>query len=102
MKRAELEAYLTDRECAACIYWSVTYSPEHGVNQGQCRRYAPCPTTDGDAPSWPMTEGDAWCGEWASIPEYTASARAEQGKLLEKGEAASGTTRKAAKARVRG
>jgi hypothetical protein len=50
--------------CARCRYWRRL---EANPSQGECRRRAPRPVTDGGVHSvatWPVTDPDDWCGEF--------------------------------------
>jgi len=61
--------------CYDCMYWTEieppTLPPPHHIiyHEGTCRRYPPtAPAIPGDdlvQLSWPWTDCDDWCGEFA-------------------------------------
>ena len=55
--------------CRRCRHWSpLAGNPE----QGECRRFAPRPAVSSSVhmlASWPVTNGDDWCGEFVARPK---------------------------------
>jgi hypothetical protein len=54
--------------CGNCRFWKMMLELE-----GCCRRYPPVTIMSKEVPcdSQPMTDRDAWCGEWSPDAETT-------------------------------
>ena len=58
---------MTDRKCANCAYRGVEIKDAKERPDYQCRRYAPRPTPNLQATTWPHVEADDWCGEYKKL-----------------------------------
>ena len=55
------------KQCESCAYWKRPNEKPAAI-VGECRRYAPRPSSTGSFASqsftmWPETRDDDWCGE---------------------------------------
>jgi hypothetical protein len=63
------------RQCGDCEYF---YRKNESEEQGQCRRYAPQPTSTMTMDAWPEVTMDSWCGEF-----YRKYQRADERNTME-------------------
>ena len=56
---------ITER-CDGCRFWQMTIGEEQsGLALGECHRFPPTRHPETLGFTWPSTDGDSWCGEYA-------------------------------------
>ena len=63
----------TNKRCGNCVWYAITtVDADKGGSVGECRRYPPQITADGDGSyitRWPLVQGYRWCGEFTPEQE---------------------------------